>query len=428
MKGKITKLLAIALLVVFSGYTATVSTLSAEGDVAIGAAYCLTGALSDFGARFLTASNIAAENINGNGGLNGGGKFSYVIRDDATNAQQAVQVDTDLVNNAKVPAILGHCSSGATIPASAVTVPAKVVMISPSGTSPRITTLQDNDFVFRTAPSDALQGVVLAKALFDKGYRKLSIIYRNDAYGGGLAQVTSDNFKKLGGTVLALAAYEDGTTDFSGQITQATKDKPDAISIISFQEAEGLITQMVKAGATNFDGFTDGTKDQDLVNRLAKVIDPKLLENKIGTGPGSKPSAGFTEYTKLYKAKLPGEEPFIFSANAYDSAYLVALAALKVQQLGQPVNGENIRNQLRFVANPPGDVVTVNEWKKARDLILAGKDINYEGASGDVNFDNNGDVSGPVGVWSIKNGKISDDKLCDVDINQPDPNKAVSCK
>jgi ABC-type branched-subunit amino acid transport system substrate-binding protein len=427
MKGKFLKLSALALLAVFGGFL-TVSTFSQGNDVSIGASYCLTGALSDFGARFLVAINIAGDNVNGAGGLKGGGKFGYIVRDDGTNPQQAVNVDTDLVNNAKVPAILGHCSSGATIPASAVTIPAKVVMISPSGTSPRITTLQDNDFVFRTAPSDALQGVVLAKALFDKGYKKLSIIYRNDAYGGGLAQVTSDNFKKLGGQVLALAAYEDGTTDFSGVITAASKDKPDAISIISFQEAEALISQMVKAGVTNFDGFTDGTKDQDLLNRLAKVIDPKLLEGKIGTGPGSKPSAGFDAYTKLYKSKLPGEEPFIFSANAYDSAMLLALAALKVQQLGQPVNGENIRNQLRFVANPPGDVVTVNEWAKAKAAIEAGRDVNYEGASGDVNFDAAGDVSGPVGIWSVKGGKISDDKLCDVNLAESDPNKAVSCK
>ena len=138
MKG--IKLLTLALLVVFSGFF-TVSSLSQGNDVAIGAAYCLTGGLSDFGARFLTAVNIASENINGAGGLKGGGKYSYIVRDDGTNPQQAVNVDTDLINNAKVPAILGHCSSGATIPASAVTVPAKVVMISPSGTSPRITTL-----------------------------------------------------------------------------------------------------------------------------------------------------------------------------------------------------------------------------------------------------------------------------------------------
>jgi ABC-type branched-subunit amino acid transport system substrate-binding protein len=427
MKGKIIKLAALALVAVFGGIF-TVSSLSQGNDVAIGASYCLTGGLSDFGARFLTAINIAGENINGAGGLKGGGKYSYIVRDDGTNPQQAVNVDTDLVNNAKVPAILGHCSSGATIPASAVTVPAKVVMISPSGTSPRITTLQDNDYVFRTAPSDALQGVVLAKALFDKGYKSLAIIYRNDAYGGGLAQVTSDNFKKLGGTVTALAAYEDGTTDFSGVIAAASKDKPAAISIIAFEEAEALISQMVKAGVTNFDGFTDGTKNQDLISRLVKVIDPKLLEGKIGTGPGSKPSAGFDAYKKLYQAKLPGEEPFIFSANAYDSAMLVALAALKVQQLGQPVNGENVRNQLRFVANPPGDLVTVNEWAKAKAAIDAGRDINYEGASGDVNFDAAGDVSGPVGIWSIKSSKISDDKLCDVNLSEPDPNKAVSCK
>jgi len=124
----------------------------------IGLALCLTGGLSDFGARFLVASNIAQANINDSGGFSNGAKLSFVIRDDATNAQQAVQVDTDLVNNVKVPAIMGHCSSGATIPASSVTIPAKVVLISPSATSPRITTLDDNDYVFRTDLSGMTDG------------------------------------------------------------------------------------------------------------------------------------------------------------------------------------------------------------------------------------------------------------------------------
>lgn len=389
----------------------------------LGLALCLTGSLSNYGQHFQEIAEMLQDEINEQGSFSDGGKLDLVIRDDGTNPQQAVQVDTDLVNNAKMPAIMGHCSSGATIPASAVTIPAKVVLVSPSATSPRLTTLQDADYVFRTAPSDALQGVLLAKLAYDKGYRKISIIARNDAYGGGLATEMQKAFERLGGQVTKIALYEENATDFASQITEANQDNPEAISIISFQEVVPLLTQMVKLGVTKFDLFADGTKDQKNFDQLASVIGLDLLKDKIGSAPASALTDGSALFDKRYKEyrakkKQPEEQVFVYTGNTYDAIFLLALAMQKTIIDKKPITGEAIRDALREVANPPGEQVTVGEWKKAVDLLKQGKDINYEGASGAVDFDDHGDVVSPARVWKIVDGKIAEGELCQLELQE----------
>jgi ABC-type branched-subunit amino acid transport system substrate-binding protein len=389
-------------------------------NYSIGLSLCLTGSLSNYGQHFQEVAEMLKEHINEQGGFADGGKLEYVIRDDGTNPNQANQVDTDLVNNAKVAAIMGHCSSGATIPGASISIPAKVVLMSPSATSPRVTEINDNDFVFRTAPSDALQGVLLAKLAYDKGYKKISIIARNDAYGGGLATEMKNAFERLGGQVAKVTLYEESVTDYTAQITEASQDKPDAISIISFQEVQALLIQMVKAGVTNFDLFADGTKDQTNFDELAKVIDPELLKDKTGSAPASAQTDGSAKFESLYKAyrvkkNQPQEEVFVYTGNTYDAIFLLALAMQKAALDQKKLSGETIRDSLRAVANSPGEIIGVGDWKKAVELLKQGKDINYEGASGAVDFDKHGDVLSPARIWSLVNGKITEGALCQIE-------------
>ncbi len=389
-------------------------------NYSIGLSLCLTGSLSNYGQHFQEVAEMLQEQINEQGGFADGGKLVYVLRDDGTNPTQANQINTDLVNNAKVAAIMGHCSSGATIPGSSVTVPAKVVLVSPSATSPRVTELRDDDYVFRTAPSDALQGVLLAKLAYDKGYRKISIIARNDAYGGGLATEMKNAFERAGGQVAKVALYEESATDYTAQITEASQDKPDAISIIAFQEVQALLTQMVKAGVTNFDLFADGTKDQTNFDALAKVIVPELLKDKTGSAPASAQTDGSARFEKMYKEyrtkkKQTEEQIFVYTGNTYDAIFLLALAMQKAALDKKKISGELIRENLRAVANPPGETIGVGEWKKAVELLKQGKDINYEGASGAVDFDKNGDILSPARVWFLVDGKITEGQLCQIE-------------
>jgi branched-chain amino acid transport system substrate-binding protein len=399
------------------GATAGALTLAQLGILAqqqppilIGAVIPLSGALASFGPRFQVAAQLALDEVNQAGGVLGR-RVELIVRDSGTNPQQGVQAATELINVNQVQVIFGAAASGVTIPISSVTVPAQVVLISPSATSPAITNLQDNDFVFRTAPPDTLQGIVLAAlARFFRGYTRIAIIARNDAYGAGLAQVTADIFTRLGGTVTAIALYATNVTDFSAQIAAATRGNPQAISLITFDEGEALITQMVRAGVTNFDLLVDGNKNQDLIDRLVRSIGAAPLNNKVGTAPALAPGAGGDVFARAYRQRL-NEDPFVFTPHSFDALAIVCLA---IQKAGV-YNGVGIRDNLRFVANPPGRVFTVGQLGDALAAIRAGQDVNYEGASGSVDLDAAGDPVGPVGIWRIVNGRIQDDpKPCDI--------------
>ncbi|MCS6937557.1 MAG: ABC transporter substrate-binding protein [Candidatus Bipolaricaulota bacterium] len=372
-----------------------------QQPILIGAVIPLSGALASFGPRFQVAAQLALDEVNAAGGVLGR-RVELIVRDDGTNPAQGVAAATDLINVNRVQVIFGPAASGVTIPVSSVTVPAGVVLISPSATSPAITRLNDNDLVFRTAPPDSLQGIVLADLAYNtKRYRRIAIIARNDAYGAGLAEATADNFRRLGGQVTAIALYETTVTDFSAQIAQARAGNPDAISLITFDEGEALITQMVRAGATNFDLLVDGNKNQDLIDRLVRSIGAAPLEGKVGTAPALAPGAGGDAFARAYRTRL-NEDPFVFTPHSFDALAIVCLA---IQRAGE-YNGLRIRDNLRTVANPPGDVFTVGQLRQALEAVRAGRDINYEGASGSVDLDRAGEPVGPVGTWTIRNGRI----------------------
>jgi ABC-type branched-subunit amino acid transport system substrate-binding protein len=374
-----------------------------EGAV-VGAVVPLTGQLQSFGPRFQIAAEIARDEINAAGGIPGIGIMQLAVRDSGTNPEQGVQSATELVNVVGVQALFGAAASGVTIPITSVTIPNQVVQISPSATSPAVSNLDDNDFVFRTAPPDSLQGIVLADLAFNiKGYRTISIISRNDAYGAGLADALRANFEGLGGTVANVSLYDPATTDFSAEIAAASADNPDAISLITFDEGEALITQMVAAGVTNFDLFVDGNKNQDLIDRLVASLGKEPLEGIVGTAPATAATVGGRTFAQLYRQRL-NEDPFVFTPHSYDAIAVIALAIARAGEYSGPA----IRDNLRAVANEPGEVITVGQLGAGLELAAAGKDINYVGASGAVEFDDNGDPFGPVGIWTIKDGVIID--------------------
>ncbi len=382
-----------------------------QEGVVMGAVVPLTGQLQSFGPRFQIAAEIARDEVNAAGGIPGVGILQLAVRDSGTNPETGVQSAQELVNTVGVPAIFGAAASGVTIPVSSVTIPAGVLLISPSATSPAISNLDDNDLVFRTAPPDSLQGIVLAQLAYKiKGYRKIAVISRNDAYGAGLADALRANFEKLGGTVTNVSLYDPATTDFSAEIAAAEADSPDAVSLITFDEGEALITQMVAAGYTNFDLFVDGNKNQDLIDRLVEALGAELLEGKVGTAPALAETPGGEVFAAAYRARL-NEDPFVFTPHSYDAIAVTALAMAKAAAQGQEITGANIAANMRDVANPPGTEYSVGQLGEALAAVAAGEDINYVGASGAVDFDANGDPFGPVGIWTIKDGKIVDTEV-----------------
>jgi len=366
-------------------------------DVKIGAIMPLTGDLQDFGNSDVKGVQLAVKEINEQGGVLGQ-ELELAVADSRTSPQAGVDAARKLVNVENVAGLVGALSSGVTIPIGrSVSSEAGVPQISNASTSPVITTLDDNGYLFRTVPSDALQGVVLGDIVHEKGLRKVSTLYVNNDYGEGLANVFKKQFTKLGAEVLENLPYEKGKASYRGELSRAAEGDPDALLLVAYPEnGITIIRQALEGGYFDRFIFTDGMKTPKVVQQIGG----QYLADSVGSTPTSIASAGADHFKQAYEAEYGELPPKPFIDTAYDAAYLLALA---IEKAGT-TDGAKVRDALHEVANPPGEKVTAGEWKKARELIAAGKDINYEGAAGPHDFDENGDVPGVIEEWRFTEG------------------------
>ena len=339
---------------------------------------------------------------------------SVVYRDTRVDA---VETARELVEAENAAAVVGAQTSGVTIAvAEQVTAPAGVLQISASSTAPTITTLADNDFLFRTALSDAVQGVVLADLAVELGYRSVGVLYIDNPYGQGLTARFVEAFEARGGTVTATAAHGSGQASYVAELEDVTAGNPDVLVAVSYQrQAEVYLREALEGGYADTFLFVDGTKSPELF----ETVGWDLLEGSYGTGPGvDETRLEARAFADAYAA-VYGEQPRRqFVAGAYDAAVLVGLAAAAA---GTVTDSAAIRDQLRSVANPPGVVVGPGAAgiKRALRLISEGVDINYEGASGPVDLDANGDVTaGTIEVWRIEDGRIVPVRQVPVELGQ----------
>ena len=369
----------------------------------IGQLNAFSGSLSYFGTSHRNSATLGADHVNRAGGV-GGGSVVIVSRDTAVNPVQGVDAARALVNVENAAAIVGALASGVTIPVStSVTTPNQVVQISGSSTAPGITVLEDDDFLFRTAPSDAAQGVVLANLALEQGYQNVGILYINNAYGEGLAHQFTNTFTELGGTVSASVPHEDSQPTFVSELEKATEGGAEVLIAMSYPgQAEIYLREALEGGYAHHFLFVDGTKSVEMFETLGW----DAFEGSMGTAPGSPGNPNKDAFNEAYLnafAMSAPEEPF--NAETYDAVVLIALAAAKA---GTTTDSVAIRDALRDVANPPGQVVGpgVNDIALALKLISEGTDVNYEGAAGPVDFDENGDVFGPIEIWQIQGGEF----------------------
>ena len=371
----------------------------------IGVLVPLTGDLQSYGEPALKAAQPAAKEINSAGGVLGE-DVTISSGDTQTSPQPGVAAAQKLVNIEGVNAILGALSSGVTIPvAQSVSKPEQVPQISSASTSPVITSLNDDDFLFRTVPSDAFQGVALSEVTQEKGYENVSIIYINNDYGKGLAEAFTTAFEKAGGTVSASVAYEQGQAAYRGELQQAANDDAEALVLVGYPEnGQTILRQSLEGGFFRNFVFTDGMKAPELVDNLGA----QYLEGSVGTVPQARAdSPGAQHFSSAYESEYGSLPPKPYLDTAYDAFYLLSLAA----QAAGTTDSVAIRDQLRAVANPPGEQVGPGEFEKAVKLLEAGKEIDYQGASGSVNFDDNGDVPGTFGEWTFKDGKVVTNRI-----------------
>ncbi len=376
-----------------------------QETIKVGALFSLTGALAPYGLPIVNGAKLAVMQINEAGGVLGK-KLELVIRDTATAPAVGRDAASKLIDLDKVVAIIGALSSGVTVASSSITIPAGVILISPASTSPMLTDLEDNDFVFRTCLSDALQGVVQAQLALNLGYKTASVIYVNNPYGKGLAQVFKTRYEAGGGKVVAMISYEEGKPSYRGEVESAITKNPDVINLIGYPvDGNKMLVEAVEAGYQGDFLFSDGMKGEAVAAGPAA----EYIEGTFGTAPGALEVAVAEDFEKDYIAAF-GASTVPFRQQCYDALALIALAIQKTGpsflNMSQKERARAIRDNLRDVANPPGEPVTYNEFSRAFDLLSKGVDINYQGVSGPITFDKHGDViEGAIEIWQNFEGR-----------------------
>jgi ABC-type branched-subunit amino acid transport system substrate-binding protein len=349
-----------------------------------------SGALAFLGPPEEAGVNLAVQEIN-EAGL--GIDIEAILRDSGdTQTDTATVSVTDLLSQ-DVSAIVGAASSGVSLTVVDAIVGAGVVQFSPANTSAQFTDYEDDGLYWRTAPSDVLQGEVLGNLIAEDGNSTLGLIVLNDAYGTGLAEYTTTAFEAAGGEVVATELFNEGDSNFAAQISAVTAANPDAIAVISFDQAKIITPALVGSG---YPGdklyFVDGN-----LADYSKDFAPGLVEGSKGTLPGLD-TADLGDFTDRLLEIDPTLTDFSYAAESYDAVILIALAAYAANDIA----GESIASYLQQVSGGSGEGTKVTTFAEGAELLAAGEQIDYDGYSGPITFDENGDpTDATIGIFEF---------------------------
>jgi ABC-type branched-subunit amino acid transport system substrate-binding protein len=233
----------------------------------------------------------------------------------------------------------------------------------------------------------------------------MAVLYVNNDYGEGLANSFKAAFEKKGGEVSASLAYEPGNASYRGELSKASSKGAQALCLIGYPEnGITILRQALEEGYFQNFVYTDGLKAPEII----EAIGAKYLNGTFGTAPQAMTDTQAAQnYLTAYKEKFGEVPPKPYIDTSYDAAYVLALA---IEESGSE-DPAKVKASLRDVANPPGVKVLPGEWAKAKELLAKGQDIDYVGASGPIDFDQAGDVSGTFALWKIKDGEIVTERV-----------------
>ncbi len=368
-------------------------------SVRIGTVFPVTGDLSFVGKQRQSGVSFAFELVNELGGVNGK-PIEALHRDSGTDPEVGKAAASALISEHGVPAIIGAASSGVTMAiAEGVTIPSGVLQISPSSSSSLITTLDDDDLVFRTTFSDVIAGQVAAELAREIGWESVATTHVSNAYGTSLSTNFSDHFQALGGNVTAQVSHDKGQSTYASELKQAAAGDPEALIAIAYTDSSHtLLREAVDDGYFKEFLFFTPAYNQELFD----AVGPDKFEGSYGTKAGTKLTPERKWFFENFATRKRGNIEIPHLSETFDAALMIALAIEKADS----EDPFAIRDALREIANPPGIIVGPRDVAKALDLVRKGEDVNYAGAAGELDFDENGDVSGTVEIWQIQDGKV----------------------
>ena len=371
-------------------------------ELKIGTVLPQTGSLAFLGPPEEAGVALAVKDIND---ADLGITVDVTYGDSGDTDNKAYETTVPKLLDSGVSAVVGAASSGVTKSFLDSVVDAGVINFSPANTSPDFTTWDDKNLYWRTAPSDLLQGEVLGNTIAEDGNETLGIIYQNDAYGTGLEKVVTEVFTAAGGEVVESQSYNDGDSSFDAQISAVTAADPDAIILITFNQVYTIAPALASQGFPSdklslVDGNLKqfGTAATALDDGTSVTMPAGILTGAKGTTPGPILEDDFqTRLDENWVAE--GNDAladYSYAAESYDAVILIALAALAAGS----VEGADIATKLQEVSGGSGDGEKVTDFAAGAQLIMDGKTVDYDGASGGVSFDDAGDpTEATIGIF-----------------------------
>ena len=366
-------------------------------DVKVGVLLGFTGPIESLTPPMAASAELALKEAS-DSGVFLGGKTIEAVRGDSTcgDAAAATAAAERMVTSDNVSAIMGADCSGVTIAViNNVAVPNGLVMISPSATSPALTTIDDKGNFFRVTPSDARQGQVLADIVTGKGIKSVAVTYTNNDYGKGVAESFGDAFAAAGGKVEISAAHEDGKADYSAEVAALAASGAEHLMIFGYvdQGGKGVMQTALDTGA--FESFfgSDGMVGDSLIEALGDGANGLITTLPGGESEGA---AMFAELADAAGVKATG--PFI--PESYDAGAIIALA----MQAAGSADRAALKAEVMDVVNAPGEKILPGEIAKGLKILADGGDIDYVGAT-DVEFNDVGETDGSYKEQVIRDGK-----------------------
>ena len=372
--------------------TTTAAPARASDPLILASLMPLSGDLASLGPGIALGAALAVEQINAAGGINGQ-PVQLIEGDSGCDGAVALTSLNDVIAQG-AQGVMGAACSSTSLAILDTAIAAEVVMISPSNTSPQFTKIDKKGFYARTAPSDLLQGDVLASLLVEDGVQTVSIISRADSYGRGLAEATAAAFEAAGGTVKTIVYHATDATEFSSEVTAVGKGAADAIVGILFPETGcGVLQPAFEQGLLDTPWYmTDGVKDAGLASLCGLGT---ALDGFKGTAPGSAAGEAKDAFEAAYaEVSADGSPTFIFAPQAYDAVMLMAISAA-----ANGVTGPEIASGLVAASSGGEKCIGVACIALAAD----GVDVDYVGASGEIELNAVGDpTAATYDIWTTE--------------------------